>query len=386
MRAEDLVIEVRDKDFNRLGQFSETDKVGFTAVLRYNGVGAWSAKLPVGTLMAEYLRKPGAGIVITSEDGVIFSGPMTDVKTGQSTDDPVGTYEISGVDDSVVLVERIAYPKPTTADLTAQDVAYDERTGPAETVIKGYVAANIGPSAPAARKIPNLTVQASQNRGQTVTGAARFETLQDVIKPLAELAGLGYTVETVEAGLEFQVYEPVDRSAYVRLDLENGHLSRSEYTLSQPQTTRVVVGGEGEAELRTLLERTNSTATSVEAAWGRRIEKFVDGRGKTDTAELEQVGDEILATEGKAIIAVSISPSDGEAMLYGKDWNLGDRVTCVIGDTEVVAVVTEVGIKIDSDGVRIGATVGEPSSLDYETQILTRQANQASRISKLERT
>lgn len=386
MKASDLVIEVRDKNFNRLGQFSEIDKVGFTAVLRYNSVGTWSATLPVGNAMAEYLRQPGAGIVITTDQGVLFSGPMTGVKTSQSTEDPYGTYEFSGVDDSVILTERLAYPTPATADLSAQTTPYDVRTGSAETVIKNYVSANIGPLAPATRKIANLSIEPTQNRGLTVSGSARFEKLQDVIKPLADLAGLGFTVEAVGNGLQFQVFEPVNRSAYIRLDLENGRLSKSEYTLAQPITTRVVVGGDGDAAARILVERTNSTATSAEEAWGRRIEVFADQRSETDPAKLQQAGDEILAKDGKPIIAVSVSPSDDQTMLYGKDWNLGDRVTCVIGDTEVVAVVTEVGLKIDSDGVRIGATVGEPKALDYETQILTRQAEQASRISNLERT
>jgi hypothetical protein len=200
------------------------------------------------------------------------------------------------------------------------------------------------------------------------------------------VAGLGYTIEQVGTGLQFQVYQPTDRSAYVRLDLQNGRLKKSEYAYSQPLVTRTIVGGDGDDELRTFIERSNTTSLAAETTWGRRIETFTDSRSTTDTAKLQAAGDEVLATDGKTQIGVSITPSDDQTMLFGADWNLGDKVSVVIGDTELKAVVTEVGLLISSDGVRIGATVGEPRSLDYETQILTRQADAAYRISKLERT
>ena len=386
MKVSDLIVEVRNASLQRVGQLTPADLVGFTAVLRFNNVGAWKVTLPVGNAMAEALSEPGAGLIVSTTNGVLLSGPTTSVVTNQATDDPNGTYEITGVDDSVLLTERLSYPKPTTADVTAQNVAYDVRTGACETVLKGYVNANIGPSAPTVRQVAGLTVEADAARGVSVTGQGRFQTLQDLLSGLADVAGLGYTIEQVGTGLQFQVYQPTDRSAYVRLDLQNGRLKKSEYAYSQPLVTRTIVGGDGDDELRTFIERSNTTSLAAETTWGRRIETFTDSRSTTDTAKLQAAGDEVLATDGKTQIGVSITPSDDQTMLFGADWNLGDKVSVVIGDTELKAVVTEVGLLISSDGVRIGATVGEPRSLDYETQILTRQADAAYRISKLERT
>jgi len=386
MQLSDLTIEVRNNNLERVGQLTPADLVGFSAVLRDKEVGSWSIKLPVGNPLAEELVKPDAGIIVSTDEGTLLSGPTISVVLSQNTDNPEGTYEITGADDSIVLTERLAYPTPATADVTAQTVAYDVRTGAAETVLKGYVAANIGPTAPTVRRVTGLTVEADLARGNTVTGSARFTNLQELLKGIADVGEVSFTIEQVGTGLVFQVTEPVDRSAEVRLDLYNGRLKSSDYAYSQPLTTRVIVGGDGDDATRTFLERTSADSLAAETLWGRRIETFVDSRNTTNTTELQAAADEVLVVDGKTQLSVSIAPSDDQTMLFGKDWNLGDKVTVVVGSTELVAVVTEVGLLISEDGVRIGATVGEPRGLDYESQLIARQISAAQRIAKLETT
>lgn len=385
MRLDDLTIEVRDANFRRVGQLTPENLVGFSAVLMKNGVGSWKVTLPVGYALAEELRKPDAGIIVTAAGETLISGPTMSVLTQLSQEDPVGTYEISGVDDSVVLTERLAYPTPSTADVMLQTVAFDERTGPAETVIKGYVNANLGPSAPVARRISNLTILPSTGMGVTVDGAARFESLQELLTGFADLSGLGFTIEQVGDNLEFKVYEPVDRSGYIRLDLDNGRLTRSDYAYSTPKLTRAIVGGQGEGELRDFIERTSAESLAAESLWGRRIERFVNEASANDVSILEAAGDKELAVDGKTFISVDLLPSDDQTMLFGVDWNVGDRVTVVVGSTELVAVVEKVALLISEDGVRLGATVGEPRGLGYENQIVNAQKDQVLRVSKLER-
>lgn len=386
MKVSDLTVEVRNAALQRVGLIHPENLVGFTAVLRDNAVGSWSIKLPVGHPIAEELVKPGAGLIVSTTQGTLISGPTVAVTTNQSTDDPDGTYDIMGSDDTIILTERLAYPTPATSDVTAQTNAYDVRTGAAETVLKGYVAANIGPTAPTVRRVTGLTVEMDLTRGNTVTGSARFTNLQELLKGIADVGEVSFTIEQVGTGLVFQVSEPVDRSAYVRLDLYNGRLKSSDYAFSQPITTRVIVGGDGDDATRTFLERTSTDSLAAETLWGRRIETFVDSRNTTNTTELQAAADEVLVVDGKTQVSVTISPSDDQTMLFGVDWNLGDKVTVVVGSTELVAVVTEVGLLISEDGVRIGATVGEPRGLDYESQLLTRQLNTAQRIAKLETT
>ena len=387
MRVDELIVEVRDASLSRIGQILPQDLVGATFVVRYNNVGSWSIKLPHGHPLGELLRLPGYGILITGPNGdQILSGPTLSAKLTQSPDNIDGNWEIIGASDDIYLAERLAYPTPATADVTAQTQGHDRRTGVAETVIKGYVDDNIGPSAPVARRVTGLVIEADGARGETISAAARFNNIQELIYDLAQVGQIGYRITQVGDDLEFSVFEPVDRSATIRMDIQNRKLNSAVYSYGTAKVTRAIVAGQGEADNRIFLERTNADSLAAESTWGRRIELFKDARQAKETTELETAGDEALADIGKTIVEMSVTPTDDETMVYGVDWGLGDRVTVVANDIEATAVVTEVGIQIGSDGVRVGATVGTPVGIEFEAKLLAKQQNHEQRISNLEKT
>lgn len=384
MLIEDLLVEVRDSTLTRVGQILESDLLGLEVVPRHKAVGSWSIKLPASSPMAEALRQPGAGIIITGAGGVIMSGSTSSAKNVKTWDNPEGVWEITGSDDSAILGQRLAFPTPSTDDVTAQVDEYDVRTGAAETVIKEYVAANIGADAGTSRAIPMLTVEADSGRGDVVTGKARFQKLGELITELSTSSNLGFRVEQDGAQLVFKVYEPVDRSDTIRMDVDNRLLSKSEYSYAVPTATRVIVAGQGTGAARSFVERASEGA---EALWGTRVEVFHDARDTADATELAQAGDDVL-TEGASKTSVSVTPSDDQTMQYGIDWKLGDIVTVVVDDVEIAKVVTEVALVVTDEGIKIGATVGEPAttaSNDVEATVVETQANQESRISNLER-
>lgn len=386
MRVSDLIVEVRDPSLNRIGQITPKDLVGATFVVRFNNVGTWSIRLPYGHPLGELLRQPGYGLVLTGpNDETLISGPTITAKLTQTEDNIEGDWQIDGVSDDVILAERLAYPTPSTADVTLQTSGYDIRTGLSEAVIKGYIDANIGPSAPSERRISNLTIEADLGRGTTIAGTARFITLQELSYDLAQVSSLGYLISQDGSNLEFSMYEPVDRSDTIRMDLQNRKLSSSVYSYGTAKVTRAIVAGRGEAENRIFIERSNPDSLAAESTWGRRIEVFKDARQSEDTDELNTAGDELLVDLGKTIVEMSVTPSSDQTMVYGVDWGLGDRVTIVANDIESTAVVTEVGIAIGSDGVRVGATVGTPVGMEFEAKLSARQQNHENRIGNLER-
>jgi hypothetical protein len=387
MKVQDLVVEVRDGDLNRVGQITERDLVGLETVLRFNKVGGWKINLPASHPMADELRKPGAGLIVNGPNGVLTSGPTKTAKSIKTADDPEGVWEITGSDDSVLLGYRIAYPSPATDDLT-QQADYDVRSGPAESVMKEYVEANLGPDAPVARRVSGLTVQTDLGRGSTVTGRARFDTLGSLLDQLAVTSALGFDVVQDGPGLTFRVYEPADRSLSVRMDIDNNRLTKSEYAYTAPEATRVIVAGQGTGADRTLVERSTSDSIAAESDWSRRIEVFKDQRNTSDLAELQQAGDEILAEKGITVESVSVTPSDDQSMNFPEDWGLGDRVSVIVGDITVSQIVTEIAIVITDEGLKIGATVGDPviaAQSDIEAQVIDKQSDQETRISNLER-
>jgi len=387
MKVSDLLVEVRDANYNRVGQITSQYLVGFTCVLRYNAISTWSLSIPSDHPLQSALTTPGAGIIVTLLGNVLFSGPVTWIQTIQTIDIPEGVTQVTGLDDSVLLRDRLAYPTPTTADVTLQTTAYDVRSGACETVMKAYVNANMGASAPAARKIAVLDTELDYARGSSVKGSARFDVLYELLQSLANASTTALGFDIVQSGtrLKFQCYAPVDRSKTVRLDIYNNRVTETTYSLAQPKTTRAIVGGQGDAAARAFIERTSTASLAAETAWGRRIETFVDSRDSADSTALATAGDSLLGTDGKAQITANVKPTDYSTMLFGQDWYLGDTVTVVVGSYELAAVVTEMGISVEEDGVRMYGTVGEPKTNTYERQILAVQQQLQSRLNNLEK-
>jgi hypothetical protein len=384
VRIEDITVEVRDEDLNRVGQLIGADLVGAQFILKYNSPGQWKVSLPNGSPMADLLRTPGYGLIVTGNNGVLMSGPTMSADLQQTEEDPFGTWVISGADDSVILSERLAYPDPATDVVTAQTASHDVVSGVAETVLKTYVDNNLV-SGPLSRQVPGLTIATDLTRGGTVTGAARFDVMQELFYGLAQTGGLGYNIVQSGADLVFDVYEPVDRSAIIRLDVDNGKLSNADYAYAAPKLTRAIVAGAGEAVERLFYEGTTTDSTTAETTWNRRIERFIDKRGSEDPAELAQGADEALVDDGKTRVSLGVTPADTVNMVFGTDWGLGDTVTVVVNDIEATAVVYEAGIGIQADGVYIAATVGTPVPSGFEAR-LARQSNEhETRISNLER-
>jgi len=201
----------------------------------------------------------------------------------------------------------------------------------------------------------------------------------------ASTTAIGFDIVQSGTRLKFQCYAPTDRSKTVRLDIYNNRVTETTYSLAQPKTTRAIVGGSGDAAARVFLERSSTTSLAAETSWGRRIETFVDSRDTSDSTALATAGDSVLGTDGKAQITANVKPTDDSTMLFGKDWYLGDTVTVVVGSYELAAVVTEMGISIDEDGIRLYGTVGEPKTNTYERQILAVQEALQSRLNNLEK-
>jgi len=287
MRIEDLTVEVRDPNLDRIGVITPKNLVGATFVARFNNVGSWSIQLPYDEPLGELLRQPGYGLILTGPDSqVILSGPTLTARLEQTPTNTDGDWLIEGVTDSVLLSERLAYPTPSTADVTAQTTGFDIRTGAAETVIKEYVNVNLGPGAATGREVTGLTVETDEARGSTVFANARFDQIQELIYNLAQVGGIGYQLKQVNGNLVFSVFEPVDRSDTIRMDIQNRKLSSAIYSYGTAKVTRAIVAGRGEAENRIFTERSNTDSLEAETAWNRRIERFIDARQSEDLDEL----------------------------------------------------------------------------------------------------
>ncbi|MFI0985018.1 siphovirus ReqiPepy6 Gp37-like family protein [Streptomyces exfoliatus] len=385
MKQADLLVEVRDASLTRLGTIP-ADLLTLEAEDVHNNVGTWKLQLNAEHPLAAVLSTPGAGIIVTGPTDVLFSGPVTMTDTAITATDPLGTLTVEGVDDTIILSDMLAWPDPASGDPSTQTLPYDERTGRAETLMHTYVDVNCGPGAPANRRRAGLVMGANGARGATVTKSARFQQLGELCKELAEPNGLGFRVVQRGNQLVFETYAVADRTKEARLGVVNNTLAGQRVSVSTPQKTRVIVGGDGDGTNRLFVGVDNADSLAAESAWGRRIESFVDERSSTDVAELTQKGTEALADGGATVKAAQAVPMEDSALDFGRDWFLGDRVSVLVGGTEMAAVVTSMVLKVDGDGYRLGATLGDPTPLSPQAASTAAQRGLESRLSSLERT
>lgn len=384
MDVSDLTIEVRDKGLNRLGQILHSD-LTLQGAEQFNNVGTWTLEIPYDHPLAPALRAPGGGIIVTGPNDVLFSGPMIDYASISSKSDPSGTLTVDGVTDSIVLADMLALPDPTNVNPATQTLSHDTRTGNAETLLHAFVNANIGPAAPSPRRKANLTMGPNLGRGPVVTKSARFPQLGDLLSEIAILGTLGFRVVQRGSVLVFETRFIRDLSLDIRLDVYNNTLASQQVKVGAPTATIVIVAGQGDLTARQFFAGTTPQSIASEASWGRRIERFVDQRQTGDTAQHTQSANEILAAEGFSQIAIRVEPSDDSTMRFTYDWFMGDRVAIVLFGQEVTAVVSGYKLVTDSDGTRLGVSIGDISNFNRSEAQRRRLDSTTYRVSALER-
>jgi hypothetical protein len=383
VRLQDITVEVRDKALARRGIIRPEELV-LELTDNFNNLGSWKLSLASEHPLCDTLRTPGSGIIVTGPSDVLLSGPMVSSEFASTPTDPDGTVSFTGVSDTVCLADALAFPQPSNADGASQTEAHDVRTGRVETVMHAYVNANIGPTAPAARRKTGLIMGTDLARGPIISQSARFPVLGNLLTEIALLGSLGFRVVQRGSNLVFETYAITDRTAFVRLDVRNGTLSGQKVGISPPGVTRAIVAGQGDLTERQFLQVDNAESIAAEADWGRRIEQFVDQRNTNDWTELQQAGDEALVDSGFTAINVQVVPMEDSQARFGKEWGLGDSLVVIVDDQELKSTVTGYVLKADRDGFKLGALLGDPTGFDASAALNKRVTNTETRLSNLE--
>lgn len=375
-----LSIDLRDVDRNRIGEID--DYQSLEAVLRFNNTSTWVLNLsPDLPLLSNIDFKNDEefhhGIIVRYNDQVLFSGPIT--RSNHKREGSQETLILSGVDDSVWLDRRQAWPP-----LAWSANAYDSRTQPEETLMHQYVDANVGPSAATDRRVPGLILGTDNGNGPTLSVKARFPVVSDLLREISlQGDGLGFEIVQVGTSLEFQTYEPVDRSDTIQFSVDYGNLAGFDNDKEAAEANYFVVGGGGEGTARTF--RQNGNSASI-AKYGR-IEQFVDRRDTTVNAELDQTITENI-TEKAEKRAISLSPTDTPNRTFGTHYGLGDTVAVITSLAIYEEVIREANFTATPEnGVVVKPVVGTPGATDpaVPTQEKEDQRIIAKRLSNLER-
>lgn len=341
----------RNSDLTRLGQVEDYEDLQL--VLKFNLASKWVLRLDGSSLMADQFDT-NTGIIVERDGVVLISGPVEIIK--QTWDANGYKFEISGSDDSVYLNRRIVFPAawPFTAS------AYDSHTAAAESNLHYYVNKNAGPGADADRRVPGLVMGADNGNGSSVTGSGRLQQLNDLVTALALAGGdLRFQIVQVDDELQFQTFVPEDLTDTVQFSPELGNLDSFIYERSGPTANYFYAGGSGTGTGRAFRRGSDSSSVSQ---WGL-AESFVDRRDTSSTSEIDQTITEQLAEQSETL-NLAIKPVDTEAIAFGRDYNLGDKVRVITPNGTVIEdAIREVHLSYSSDDSEaIEPVIGTPGA------------------------
>lgn len=360
-----------------------TDWISLKLVLRFNRTGTWTLEISRDSPSAQLVTKT-AGIVVRRNDVTIFSGSVATEWERTAT-----TLRAAGFDD-MTLLETPARPTPSLASGPYPD-EYWVRQGVASTIMRELVDVNIGPEAPAGWMIDALTLGPDPllgNDDPLPTMRARFDP---IITLLAEFAvspyagGLRFTLlqsDTTPGALEFNVVAPADRTtdAVFSVELDTARDFRDTWQFPQGNYF-MVAGGDALGADRTIVE--GGDLDNI-AEVGRRIARFIDARGVTDTSELQQRLAEAIAGAVSAR-QVTIEPFAVPSLEFGTDFDMGDVVTFVIDGESFQDVIREVEIDLTTDrGAVIVPMMGNAGTTN-DDRLARYVATVADRIGNIER-
>jgi hypothetical protein len=278
--------------------------------------------------------------------GIFLSGPAIKVTGTRRGGIITSTFE----DDLRLMRNTLAWAVPGNP-LNDQDEAYDVRSGPAETVLKAFVTANM-----ITRLGRPVVCAPDLGRGATITVSMRFHRMTDRLLPAVEAAGLGVTFRQIGGVIVCDVFEP---PTDVRtLTAESGVITDWTYTETRPTATRGVNGAQGEATAR---DFTGFADTTLETQTGDIVEVFKDSRNTADPDEVTAANAEVLA-DGATRYGLGVTLSPTAAWAYGSSpaRSLGGMVTLKLGGfpvrTDLMRTVT---MTVDEKGVRVAPAIGD---------------------------
>lgn len=349
-------VRVYDSAFTYLFPLGDAE---ISITLRHLALGTGTLTIPLAHNRCDAMLTPGTRVTIDYLIGTdrtddaswvhAMSGWLTGVEipADQSAAGKSVTFGI--VDDYWVLLWMLGWPNPASGIGSQGASAYDTRTGAAETVIKGYVTAN------ASRLGIPLTCATNLSRGASVKGNLRFDNLNDVLPPLAGLAGLGISVKQSGSGLVLDVYVPTDRTSRV-LSEAAGTIQSWSLNSTYPTVTRAIVANSGQGTSRAFSEVIDGTG--LEALYGVILETFVDARDTADSTTLIQRGTDAV-TAGAPQAGYSITVNETPVVRAMKNLFPGDRVAVQITPTLALAdVMSELTITWSSNGLVVAPQVG----------------------------
>ncbi len=396
--AAEPYIRVRDDDRKFIGEIA--DYRALRATPRFNDIGEWVLELDADAYGAALLgtdRNTGGGIVIIRDGQTLISGPILARQWRRDEDTGQGVLQVLGADDNWHLGTRLVYPNPAQTPETTTSTYYRVSSTDAEGIMRDLVLKNLGASALVPRRLAGLTLGTDGDRGHVQASPKyRWDVLLEALQQLSPLSrtdddpktDLGFRIAQVGMALQFQVYQPTDRTGTARFSFDFGNLASASWQ-SKASTATVAIAGYGSVDDDSgkSLAAAYYSREAVDSLYPYRIETFLDATSIDPAdvdaeAQLNQQTTEAL-TNAAGSFGASISAIDTERLQFGVDYQLGDFVSVELPGSRFTAPIREVTLTYTAaEGEVIDVGIGTNSDTAYtrSTSRLVRRVGGLSRV------
>ncbi len=364
----DYMILVLDKQLNVIGD-PITEWTSIDVTLKFNETSSGLFTAPGYSWIRDQFV-PGCRVVVIRDGDVLIAGPAETwlwERSDDGDDGGAGTFTVNFADFLSLIVARQTFPDGSLTP-EAQTVEAWSYNDMCEHALRNLVLFNAGPSALAERQIPKLELGAFAGVGTSaLVTAERMEPMGDVMRRVAATGGgLGFKATLVgfsdptSRKIEFTVFDPPDLSNQVVFGFGAGSLKYVATETTAPTVNAAIVGAQGEGADRYVIGRNNYASQD---AWDRR-ETLVSRPGNDPLAELQADGDEALA-EGAETVRVPTSVADTPDQKFGRDYNVGDRVSVETAPGSMLSdVVVTVHLQVfPTSGEYVSATIGSQAEI-----------------------
>lgn len=335
-----IPLRIIDDDFNLLGEVDQYSSVQIgiswsdigELELQINRYLQHADKLIKGNIVFPYNRLDQAYIIRHREIELDENGKQTE------------NWRIKALSLKTFTSQRLIYPAP--------EKAHEEVTGDVETVMRHFVDTQMINPVDPNRVFPNLVLADNQNRGPEIEEKARYDPLNEKLKELSELHGLGWNIELDLQNKQFVFVINEGRNLVANqvglpqaiFSTEFETIESLEYTESDLEYKNfAIVAGQGEGIYRKIVQ-------IGEAVGKDRYEMFVDARDLTTNAGLVKRGNEKLAEHAQEVYLGGQILTTSR-LIFDEDYSVGDMVTVrdkgwgVTMDTRITAakVICEYG-------------------------------------------
>lgn len=353
---DDLTVDIHDKKCKLLAPLGAFHSLSVTPV--WNGIGTAALMVPARHHRAPMLAADGARLAVNFRGKQILSGPIHQVAGSGPERSGYSTYGVTG--DFTILHDFRGWPNPAgTAAQQGDEGSNWVRRGPAETVVKDLVRANVVQRANILARLGYaLQIPVTQGRGATIDVSIRMQKLYDKLFPAVDDASIGVVFGMGDGFLTMDVAQP--RLKPNPLRESDRVIQKWDYQGETPTVSRGVVGGQGEGTARVFQPFEDAAR---EQKYGRIVETFIDARDTSDGTTHAMRGQAALS-EGAARASMRVTLAEAGSFRLGvDDYWVGDFVTAQAGPYTFADLLREVTIVQDqASGLKVTATIGPDNS------------------------